>query len=126
MNLFYVKLTAQTIFLAMSIYLNHHLKHFATAIEFATVYQVQKLIDVILQSCNSIAIKDVVHSEGGLSLHLDRNPLDPYLLLSGGLEKWRPIQGFVCLTGELEFDLAHLYFLSTKSLSSYHFQRSFR
>jgi ectoine hydroxylase-related dioxygenase (phytanoyl-CoA dioxygenase family) len=47
-------------------------------------------------------LPDCVHSEGGLSLHLDRNPLDPYLSLAGGLDKWRPIQGFICLTDHLD------------------------
>lgn len=43
-------------------------------------------------------LPDCINTEGGLALHLDRNPLDPYLSTSGGLEKWRPIQGFICLT----------------------------
>lgn len=41
---------------------------------------------------------DFIRAEGGLALHLDRNPIDPYLKKSGGLKKWRPIQGFVALT----------------------------
>lgn len=36
--------------------------------------------------------------EGGLGMHLDRNPFDPYQVREGGLKKWRPIQSFVCLT----------------------------
>lgn len=43
-------------------------------------------------------LPDIIHSEEGLSLHIDRNPIDPYLLTSGGLTKWRPIQGFLSLT----------------------------
>lgn len=41
-------------------------------------------------------LPDMIRSEGGLELHLDRNPYDPYL--NGGLKKWRPIQAFVTLT----------------------------
>jgi hypothetical protein len=41
---------------------------------------------------------DCISKEGGLALHLDRNPLDPYLEHSGGIDKWRPIQGFMSLT----------------------------
>jgi hypothetical protein len=47
-------------------------------------------------------LPDYVSTEGGLSLHLDRNPLDPYLLQAGGLDKWRPIQGFVTLTDNID------------------------
>lgn len=47
-------------------------------------------------------LPDFVHSEGGLSLHLDRNPLDPFLLTSGGIDKWRPLQGFICLTDHID------------------------
>ncbi len=43
-------------------------------------------------------LPDIIHSEGGLALHIDRNPIDPYLVTSGGLAKWRPIQGFLSLT----------------------------
>lgn len=43
-------------------------------------------------------LPDAINDEGGLALHLDRNPLDPYLLQAGGLDKWRPIQSFVALT----------------------------
>ena len=46
-------------------------------------------------------LPDHIYSEGGLSLHLDRNPLDPYLLNSKTpLKKWRPIQAFVSLTDQ--------------------------
>jgi hypothetical protein len=45
---------------------------------------------------------DSVLAEGGLGLHLDRNPLDPYLAAAGGLTRWRPIQGFVCLTDHFD------------------------
>ncbi len=41
---------------------------------------------------------DKILKEGGLGLHIDRNIKDPYLLKSGGLLKWRPIQGFIALT----------------------------
>jgi Gig2-like len=46
-------------------------------------------------------LPDSIREEGGLGLHLDRNPTNPYLLNSGGrsnLKKWRPIQAFVTLT----------------------------
>lgn len=43
-------------------------------------------------------LPDSIRPEGGLGVHLDRNPIDPYLEHSGGLEKWRPIQGLVALT----------------------------
>lgn len=46
--------------------------------------------------------------EGGLSLHLDKNPLDPYLEKAGGLDKWRPIQAFVCLTDHYGSDYGGL------------------
>jgi len=39
--------------------------------------------------------------EGGIALHIDRNPLDPYLTSAPPdkrLSKWRPIQCLVCLT----------------------------
>lgn len=39
-------------------------------------------------------LPDVIRREGGLELHLDRNPIDPY----SNLKSWRPIQAFVCLT----------------------------
>jgi hypothetical protein len=47
-------------------------------------------------------LPDHIRSEGGLDLHLDRNPIDPYLLRSknGCLTKWRPIQAFVTLTDQ--------------------------
>jgi hypothetical protein len=43
-------------------------------------------------------LPDNIRKEGGLSLHVDRSPTDPYLFREGGLDKWRPIQGFVSLT----------------------------
>lgn len=43
-------------------------------------------------------LPDVVREEGGLELHIDRNPTDPYLLRGGGLKKWRPIQALLTLT----------------------------
>ncbi len=47
-------------------------------------------------------IPDVIRHEGGLGLHLDRNPFDPYLLDKtkggAGLHRWRPIQMFLTLT----------------------------
>ena len=42
--------------------------------------------------------------EGGLNLHLDRNPHDPYLEKSTGLSKWLPIQAIVCLTDHYDGD----------------------
>lgn len=41
---------------------------------------------------------DCVKMEGGLKLHIDRNPYDPFLLKTTGLKKWRPIQGILTLT----------------------------
>jgi len=43
-------------------------------------------------------LPDCIKAEGGLKLHMDRNPLDPFLLKSTGLSKFRPIQAFVTLT----------------------------
>lgn len=43
-------------------------------------------------------LPDYINKEGGLALHLDRNPLDPFLLQCGGADKFRPLQGFICLT----------------------------
>ena len=43
-------------------------------------------------------LPDVIRTEGGLELHLDRNPYDPYLIKGKGLERWRLIQAFVTLT----------------------------
>jgi ectoine hydroxylase-related dioxygenase (phytanoyl-CoA dioxygenase family) len=43
---------------------------------------------------------DHIRAEGGLGLHLDRNPIDPYLLESNGLKMWRPIQAFIALTDQ--------------------------
>lgn len=43
-------------------------------------------------------LPDHIRTEGGLEMHLDRNPTDPYLMKSGGLKRWRPIQGFLTLT----------------------------
>lgn len=43
-------------------------------------------------------LPDCIRPEGGLEMHLDRNPTDPYLLKAGGLKKWRPIQAMICLT----------------------------
>lgn len=31
-------------------------------------------------------------------MHLDRNPVDPFMKQTNSLLKWRPIQAFVCLT----------------------------
>lgn len=48
-------------------------------------------------------LPDVVKQEGGLSMHLDRNPHDPYLMKKTGtpnLKKWRPIQAFLSLTDQ--------------------------
>lgn len=44
-----------------------------------------------------------IPGEDGLGLHIDRNPVDPYLIQSGGLKKWRPIQSFVCLTDHYDY-----------------------
>lgn len=44
---------------------------------------------------------DYVRPEGGLGVHLDRNPFDPYFQKSKyQLSKWRPIQGFVSLVDQ--------------------------
>lgn len=43
-------------------------------------------------------LPDNILKEGGLGLHLDRNPHDPYLFKSTGLKRWRPIQGFITMT----------------------------
>jgi ectoine hydroxylase-related dioxygenase (phytanoyl-CoA dioxygenase family) len=43
-------------------------------------------------------LPDHIRAEGGLGLHLDRNPVDPYLLKAKGLQRFRPIQGFLALT----------------------------
>lgn len=40
-------------------------------------------------------LPDRIQHEGGLDLHLDRNPINPYF---DGLMKFRPIQAFVALT----------------------------
>lgn len=54
-------------------------------------------------------LPDHIRQEGGLSLHLDRNPFDPYLEklydkldsdYKSGLKKWRPIQAFISLTDQ--------------------------
>lgn len=45
-------------------------------------------------------LPDSIRPEGGLELHLDRNPSDPYLFKNGGLDKWRPIQSFISLTDQ--------------------------
>lgn len=43
-------------------------------------------------------LPDTIQFEGGLSLHIDRNPLDPYLLKFNRLKRFRPIQSFISLT----------------------------
>jgi hypothetical protein len=46
-------------------------------------------------------LPDCIKAEGGLGMHLDRNPYDPYLLKSkqgGGIHKWKPIQAILILT----------------------------
>lgn len=44
-------------------------------------------------------LPDHICAEGGLSLHLDRNPFRQYPLDPGdGTAKWRPIQAFITLT----------------------------
>lgn len=49
-------------------------------------------------------LPDCVRAEGGLNLHLDRDPVDPYLTRCGGLSRWRPIQALVCLTDHFDGD----------------------
>lgn len=72
-------------------------------------------------------LPDCIREEGGLGLHMDRNPIDPYLFHSSpitngassttvkskgkfdanqrsGLSKWRPIQAFVALTDHFGSD----------------------
>ena len=41
-------------------------------------------------------LPDSIKAEGGLNMHLDRNPYSPY----DNLKKWRPIQAFVSLTDQ--------------------------
>lgn len=46
-------------------------------------------------------LPDSIRAEGGLGLHIDRNPLNPLLLDTDGnsrLRRWRPVQSFICLT----------------------------
>jgi hypothetical protein len=43
-------------------------------------------------------LPDIIKQEGDLSGYFDRNPYDPYLMKSGDLKKWKPIQAFVSLT----------------------------
>ena len=45
-------------------------------------------------------LPDHIRPEGGLSMHLDRNPFDPYMQKSDGLKKWKPIQAFISLTDQ--------------------------
>jgi len=60
---------------------------------FGTFNQVLAYMDRI-----NYRLPDHIRAEGGLGLHLDRNPIDPYLQNSTGLKKWRPIQGLITLT----------------------------
>ena len=86
---------------------------------------------------------DAIREEGGLGLHLDRDPVDPYLLhaktsasgsggkvghgsgsaspVSSALSKWRPIQAFVCLTDHFGGDSGGLRVVSGfhKRIDSY-------
>lgn len=43
-------------------------------------------------------LPDKIRAEGGLGLHIDRNPYKPY----DNLTKWRPIQAFLCLTDHFD------------------------
>jgi hypothetical protein len=43
-------------------------------------------------------LPDNVRAEGGLEMHMDRNPIDPFLSKGDGLLKWRPIQTILTLT----------------------------
>jgi hypothetical protein len=47
-------------------------------------------------------LPDHIQLEGGLGLHVDRNPFDPYFLQTPGvkLSKWRPIQSWISLTDQ--------------------------
>jgi len=45
-------------------------------------------------------LPDDIKEEGGLLLHIDRNPFDPELKKYGGMTKWRPIQAFIALTDQ--------------------------
>jgi len=49
-------------------------------------------------------LPDIIRSEGGLELHLDRNPTAPYSCLKA----WRPIQSFVTLTDHYGSDYGGL------------------
>jgi ectoine hydroxylase-related dioxygenase (phytanoyl-CoA dioxygenase family) len=53
-------------------------------------------------------LPDHIRAEGGLEMHIDRNPTDPYLLNSTGLKKWRPIQAILTLTDHYGSDCGGL------------------
>lgn len=58
-------------------------------------------------------LPDNVRAEGGLGLHLDRNPWDPYLTSTqNGLKKWRPIQAILVLTDHWGTDTGGLQIVS--------------
>ena len=56
----------------------------------------------LLMFCDAVAYRmpDHIQCEGGLGLHIDRNPLNPYT----HIPFFRPIQGFVALTDHLGSD----------------------
>lgn len=57
-------------------------------------------------------LPDHIRREDGLDLHLDQNPVDPYLLKGEGLMKWRPIQAFICLTDHWDNESGNLEVVS--------------
>jgi hypothetical protein len=59
-------------------------------------------------------LPDHVRAEGGLELHIDRNPTDPYLLKTTGLKKWRPIQSLLTLTDHYGSECGGLKVVNTR------------
>lgn len=54
-------------------------------------------------------LPDSIRAEGGLGLHLDRNPVDPFLdHCKKKMSKWRPIQSWIALTDQFGCDCGGL------------------
>jgi len=79
----------------------------------------QDVVPFIDRTC--YRLPDNIKKEGGLGLHLDRNPFNPYLfnisntnninntnVNISSLKKWRPIQGFLTLTDHYGSDYGGL------------------